>query len=225
MDIEPNGIYAVITGDVVKSSALPAVERRELAALLRSSYSELQEIYPVALPLPLSVFRGDSWQMLVTVPEQSLSVGLSFRSLFLFKTGKARTEKKELDTRIAIGIGGIDFVPDDGVHEGDGPAFRRSGKALEALGAPTRMGFSFPDSGNERALSLIVELLDALVMGWTPPQALAVVGGLQGLTQEEIGKGWPDKRITQQAVQSHLTAARWGTVESAVEFFRGSLAS
>ena len=220
MEIDPQKLYAVLTGDVVKSSALSLEKREGLVGQIRSTYDELRALFPGILPLPLSVYRGDGWQMLVPDPGMALALALSFRSLFLFRMAKPRRKEKELDLRMAIGIGGVDFVPAAAPHEGDGPAFRRSGRALEMMNGPQRMAFSNPGSSSEQSLSVVVELLDALFVGWTPLQARAVVVGLQGLTQEQVGDSWPVKKIRQQTVGKHLRAARWSTVEAAVELFQ-----
>jgi len=39
----------------------------------------------------------------------------------------------KFDTRMAIAIGTVDFVPDDRVSRGDGHAYRDSGNALEQM--------------------------------------------------------------------------------------------
>jgi len=217
--MDPNKLYAVLTGDVVNSSALSLEKREGLIGQIRSTYDELQSFFPGALPLPLSVYRGDGWQMLVPAAGKALAIALSFRSLFLFRTALPRKKEKSLDLRLAIGIGGVDFIPADAPQEGDGLAFRCSGRALEEMRAPQRMAFSFPDSPSEPALAVVVELVDALFMGWTSGQARAVAGRIQGLTQQEIGDTWPDRAVSQQTVGEHLSVARWRTVESALGLF------
>jgi hypothetical protein len=219
MKIDPQRNYAVLTGDVVNSSILAGERREKLPEVLRESYGELQMSFPGGLPLPLSIYRGDGWQMVVPNPGTALAIALGFRSLFLHRTVPSRQKEKSFDLRVAIGVGEIDFIPDAVVQEGDGAAFRSSGRALEELQAPQRMAFAFPGSPGEEALSVVVELVDALFMGWTPGQALAVAGSLQGLTQQQIGDRWPGRAVRQQTVARHLKRARFETVRSAVALF------
>lgn len=223
MEIDPNRLYAVLTGDVVNSSALSPEKRAGLVGQLRGSYEELRALSLAELPLPLSVYRGDGWQMVLPAASKALAVALSFRSLFLFRTARPRMKEKPLDLRLAIGIGGVDFIPEDLPHEGDGTAFRCSGRALETMEPPQRMAFASPDNSSEQALAVVVELIDALFMRWTSGQARAVAGGLQGLTQQEIGDAWPEKSISQQVVGEHLRMARFKTVESAIELFESEI--
>ncbi len=62
--------YAVITGDIVRSSALSPAERRRLLKVIDAGSRQLRRILTASVPLDIDVFRGDSWQMLVTDPAQ-----------------------------------------------------------------------------------------------------------------------------------------------------------
>lgn len=219
MEVDSQSLYAVITGDVVNSSVLAPEKRERLPGVLRDSYDELRASFPGQLPLPLSIFRGDGWQMVLPAAGKALTVALSFRSRFLFRAARSRQKQKPYDLRLAIGIGGIDFIPDEATHEGDGGAFRCSGRALEEMRAPHRMAFAFPGNPREEILAVVVELMDALFMGWTPGQACAVAGSLEGLTQQQIGERWPGGAVRQQTVARHLERASFATVRSATERF------
>jgi hypothetical protein len=217
MKIEKRKLYAVITGDIVNSSKLPVEERQRLLRIMKDGSKTLRRAFKGSAPLDVDVFRGDSWQLLVADPAISLRIGLFYRAFL-----RAATATNKLDTRMAIAIGTVDFVPDDRVSGGDGQAYRCSGKALEELTKASNMSFRFPEREIEESLDVLVHLLDVLAMNWSDKQALAITGALQGLKQEEIGSLWKPP-ITQQSVNRHLQRAGWFPVEEAIVFFEKQL--
>ena len=221
MEVESGRIYAVITGDIVGSSKLKPAERKELHAALNETSDKLTEYFRRLVPLRVDLFRGDSWQLLVTDPAQSLRIGLFFRA---FLRGKMKS--KRVDTRISIGVGSIDFMPEESVSSGDGEAFRSSGEALESLSRTHRMTFSFPQSlisNNLQSLDVILKLIDALARDWTEKQAHAVSGALLEYTQQKIARTWFERSISQQAVAQHLDRAGWNAIEIGLNHFSNSL--
>jgi hypothetical protein len=209
-------LRAVLTGDVVESSRLPAEQRRALPAILKGAAKGLERAWPKAGPSPIAVFRGDSWQLILSDPALSLRAGLLFRSWVISASGAGL----RLDTRMAIAVDTIDFMPSGHVSEGDGPAYRASGEALDNLGSGVRMCLIAP--GTPDLLKAAIGLLDAIVQDWTVLQALAVKGRLQSRTQAEIAAGWPE-RITQQTVARHLARAHWPVIEDMLLKFEDSL--
>ena len=221
MKVESGKIYAVITGDIVGSSKLKPAERKELHAALKDTSDKLTDHFRQLVPLQVDIFRGDSWQLLVIDPAQSLKIGLFFRA---FLRGKMKS--KRVDTRISIGVGFIDIIPEEGVSSGDGEAFRLSGEALESLSRSHRMVISFPESlisNNHKALDVILKLIDVLARDWTEKQAQAVSGALLEYTQEKIARSWFERDISQQAVAQHLDRAGWNAIEIGLNYFANSL--
>lgn len=214
MKISPTKRYAVLTGDIVDSSKLSKADRQALPATIKRAAGETRKTFPEAVPLDIEVFRGDSWQLLVSDPIRSLRISLFFRACF--RSGKERG--RGLDTRIAVAIGGIDFVPANKVSEGDGEAYRASGQALEELAAGRFLTLVGADFLQQNALDVLTGLVDAVVQDWTGKQARAVAGALRGWTQEKIAASWPET-ISQQAITKHLGGAHWGAVKEALDFF------
>jgi len=208
----------VLTGDVVKSTGLDAAVRRRLFDVMKEASSELQGLLGEAVPLGVDIYRGDSWQVLVRSPRLGLRAALFFRSyLRAFVEPKSRSP---VDTRVALAIGGVDFIPAARVGEGEGEAFRRSGRMLE--GAGSRRLVIDVESGVARLWDLAFRLIDELAIGWTALQARAVNGAIRGLKQEEIGSLWRPA-ISQPSVASHLRAAHWYAVEPALEEFESTI--
>ena len=206
--------WAVITGDLVRSSSLSAVERAGVMGEIKRASVVLREAYPEVLPRPIDIFRGDSWQTLVARPESALRIALVIRAWI-------RTYSPEghgVDTRMAVAIGRIEPVSPERVSEGDGEAFRASGRALDTLREPLRLALIPPPEtpkGAARVLQAWVPALDALIQDWTQCQARAVLLRLQGDTQEKIASKWPE-RVTRQAIARHLAKAHWPALEAAL---------
>ena len=211
--------YAIVTGDIIASSRLSVAQRRALHAAMSRASSALRRAFKSAVPVPVVIFRGDSWQLLVTDPVAVLRIALFYRASL-----RAEIDARGVDTRMAIAIGRIDFIPGEQIAEGDGPAYRLSGRALEAMTKRERMRLVYPSHPEERALGMVVHLLDAIVSRWSDKQALAVSGALRGWSQEQIAKTSWSEPISQQAVAQHLERAAWSYVESALAYFEETLA-
>ena len=217
MKVSAQKKYAVITGDIVDSSKLPKAQRKALPGLIAKASRETIKAFPDAVPLEVDVFRGDGWQLLVSEVGQCLRVGLFFRACLRSAAERGRG----LDTRVAIAVGLVDFVRER-VSQGDGEAYRLSGRALEALPRKQRLALALPAEAATDALVVIVRLIDVLAQGWTGRQALAVRGALRGWTHEKIAQEWPET-ISQQAVTKHLDGAQWTALEAALTYVENNL--
>ena len=205
----PPLIRAVLTGDIVKSSDLPPEARRRLPEMIRQVGNDLRKSWPQAVPAAPSVFRGDSWQLLISEPVRAIRAALFFRAGVI---ASARAEA--LDTRISLVIGPVDFVPAKAT-EGDGPAYRASGRGLDEMKASNRLNL-LDLTGTLPALPVVAPLFDAIMQDWTARQAQAVQGRLRGWNQSTIIERFQPQPITQQSVAAHLGAAHWEAIESAL---------
>ena len=214
--IVPDKKYAVVTGDIIGSKRLSEDERRSLFGLMKQGSNAVRQYFPAQVPLDIAIARGDEWQLLVEQPVHALRVALYYRAAL-----KAGIPAANIDTRFAIGIGTINFIPGGNVTEGVGEAFNLSGKSLDGL-AQFSIGVVVADEPHE-LFSLSLEaaalLVDTHARGWTAPQAQAVCGGLLGWTQKEIAEKWPGEGITQQAVSQHFKSASWPYVERGLDIF------
>lgn len=221
MDFEPNKQMAVITGDVVGSARFAGADRASLHRGLRQAATDLESSFASFVPYPVAFFRGDSWQFLVTEPPLAIRMGLYFRS-----AAQSLFDSAAFDTRMAIGVGTISFLPEEDVSAGDGEAFRRSGEALNELGRDRRMVFVGPPgmpTVEHAAIHAMVGLIDAIASDWTARQAQAVAGALRGWTQRQIGRERFDPPISQQGVAQHLDRAAWEAIEAALDFIENDV--
>jgi hypothetical protein len=212
MEIRSGKLYGVVSGDVVGSSKLHKGERAALFESMQRASSVLRGWLGDRMPLPVDVFGGDSWQLLVTAPEKTLAAALLYRATLRAGTPSA-------DTRSAIAIGTVDFVPGEAVSAGDGAAFRLSGRLLSERLGKRRMGFATEQADRSGQWDLVLDLLDTLITSsWTDKRARAVSGALQGWTQQAIGQLW-DPPIDQATVNRHLKTAGWTAIARAIEDF------
>lgn len=219
MKVTTGKFYAVITGDIVGSSALKSGQRQELLDEMQRGSRALQQAFPKAAPLPVEIFRGDGWQMLLTDAVRSLRMALFYRAYLLAHSPVA----VRFETRLALAVGTVDFVPAKRVSQGDGEAYRESGRALENLRKKEWMRLVLPQGATPEAVTAIVGLIDSHVQSWTGPQARAVSGALQGWSQSEITELWPDA-IAQPTVGAHLDKAGWPAVATGLQCVERSIA-
>lgn len=217
MNEAQNNPRAVLTGDIINSSTLNQQERQGLFDTFPRLSALLRDRYPNEIHTSISNFRGDGWQLVVDHPPKALEISLFVRTYIRFTI----TQKK-IDSRIAIGIGGVDFIPEGNVSAGYGSAYTVSGHLLEALGAHERMalGFSMDQlSIAHGAAVMLVELLDDIISAWGTSQCQAVFWALQGLTQTQIAERWLPAPITQPSVSNNLSRSSWSRITKSLVFF------
>jgi len=213
--------HAVLTGDIVNSSNLLPRDRQKLFETFPRLSAMLRERYPQAVRHDISNFRGDSWQLIIARPEKSLEISLYIRTYLRF----AVSERK-LDSRIAIGIGEVEFIPENNVSAGYGSAYTASGHLLETLSGSQRMalGFAAPeDSLAHNAAVILVELVDTLVTSWRASQCQAVYWALQGLTQTQIAQRWHPAPIRQPSVSNNISRSAWPTIKRSLIFYEDAM--
>lgn len=216
------GWKAVLTGDIISSSKLTPARRKALYDAFSDVSTQLKINYPLDVSYNISNFRGDGWQVVCNRPEKSLEIGIFIRTYlrFVFKSDK-------LDTRFAIGIGSINFIPKENVSAGDGEAYTRSGHTLDALETEhMALGFS---SESDQLFSMAVEglvgLLDFIITSWSASQSQAVFLALHGYKQEEIAQHWAPAPITQASVSVILKTAGWVQVKKSLPIFEKLVSS
>ena len=205
---------AVLTGDIAGSSKLD-YDRR---FLLYQAFPVLSDLllskYPEAVSYRISNFRGDGWQIIVNSPQKAFEIGLFIRTYIRY-----RFQMEKLDTRIAIGIGPVDFIPSENVSAGDGPAYLASGHLLETM-TNGFVGINFSsDIKNDllfNSLANLIGLLDVLVSSWGPGHSQSVNLAMQGLTQTEIAEAWWPAPIKQPSVSKSLQTAGWNQIKNSL---------
>lgn len=214
-------IFGVLSGDIVGSSDIHQRTGLPTMSVIKRIGERVIDNFPDAVIPEIDIYRGDSWQMVCLDPGLSLRIGLFFRALI-----KADRRIQPADSRLSIGYGEIDFLPEQGISAGDGVAYRLSGGGLDRCGKRRRMCLVFPEEKSSRltsALDQMVRLIDFQVQRWQPGQSEAVAGALLGLTQQNIGQEWVKDPVTQQTISQHLESAGWQAINSALDYFEATL--
>lgn len=222
MNNDARPCYAVLTGDIVNSSSLREDRRLQLYREMQTLSNLLKQVFSQQISHDLSNFRGDGWQLLLDQPQKALVVSIFIRTFFRYKFKAER-----LDSRVAVSIGPVDYVPEKNISEGFGPAFTESGLLLDRM-KTERMQIALlaaTSSPHEMTIVSLVRTFDDLISAWTAPQCQAVHLALQGYTQKEIGERWEPRRIAQPSVAKHLKSAQWSFVKNGITLFDSILTS
>jgi hypothetical protein len=220
MRLDPKQLYAVISGDFIGFSSLPLKNRQAMYFILKNGGNALSEAFPGIMPCAVDMFRGDGWQMLLTNPVLSLRAALYFRAYI-----RSQTPRKKIDTRMAIAVGKIDYVPENRVSAGDGTAFRLSGKLLEKMNrtkSPT-LRFAAEDKKKSLFLDRIVRQTGVLTDLWTPKQALAVMGVLRNWAHGQTSIAWPEPITSHTGKKLHH--AGWPEIRHVLSVYEALVCS
>lgn len=207
-------IYAVLTGDLIKSSRLTSDQSRGAIERLKKTADDFSKLYSNAVIGRMDSFRHDSWQLLLGHPFLSLRAAVFLRASLKLKSD-AQTK---YDTRISIGIGTVESISKRRISDSRGPAFTSSGKEMDSMNG-RHLAFSIGGNTSvfEEAIGYgIIPLIDCVIDDWTPTESQAVYGALKGWTQEEIANHWlhekNGKKPSRQAVGDSLNRAHWSRV-------------
>ena len=214
-------LHAVLTGDVIGSTRLDADARARLPDALHDAFESVHAVHDLRSAIAFDVFRGDAWQMYVERPAAALRAAVTFRAWL--------RADADVDARIALVVDAVDFVDVENVSESDGPAFRRSGYALDGLGRRT-MACLLPEgwtpSTRQLLFNTIASATGAFVDRWTSAQAQAVALTLSLIPtsgryagQEQVAAAWTPEPISQPTVSEHLRKAHWDVIEEYLDSF------
>lgn len=197
-------VEAVLTGDVVRSSALTSDGLARVRRLVGGVGRDLTGVEADAV-VTHDWYRGDGWEMVVRPGWLALRAALLARARL--------RAMLDVDTRVTIGVG-----PSDDPARA---AFIRSGRRLESLARDDRMGFAGPDPHEATAWDAAMGMIDDTVAArWTPRRAIAMMGALRGWTQARTGRLYRP-RITQATVGEHLERAGWSGLKRVLAAYEG----
>lgn len=191
-------IGAIITGDIVDSTKMAAEERNSMLLMLQS----LPELLSTFTKIDLEIFRGDSFQIRVWDPIDSLKVALAIRAHI--RSFKFAEYNRQWDARMAIGVGTVEF--ENGIiATSDGEAYRSSGRGLDSIGK-YRLTIETTWKEVNKELRVSTAFADDIISGWTQSQSRVMFQSLTtSLTHAEIGI---ILGITRQMVDKALRAGK-----------------
>lgn len=187
-----NGITSIITGDIIQSRLTDA--RRWLPRLKKELSAKGKS------PRAWQVYRGDSFQLEEKDPGMALMTAIRIKA-----TIKA---VKDLDVRMAIGIGEKKFTSQEIVESG-GEAFIFSGETFETL-KKTRQNLAIrtPWPDFDRDMNVFFRLASIPMDDWTPGSAelMHLLIRNPTLTQEDVAKklGLTQPSVSERQNRSHF---------------------
>lgn len=205
-------IFAIITGDLVDSTAIAGDYKAEL-------YQVADDIKQYQAPdFIFDIYRGDSFQALIHDPSKALLIGILMRA-GLRRKARGSGLDDIWDARLAIGIGEIDQLnigPEIKLGTLGGEAFIRSGRTLDNMkkeGALLKIKTG--DDQLDEEFDAVFPLVDTIIGRWSTAQAEAIYWHLlDNLTQKEIGKRL---NKSQRAISKRLETS---SIESMSKLFK-----
>lgn len=193
-------MIAVLTGDIINS-------RKENIHSWLPLLKELLDFYGKD-PLDWEIFRGDSFQ-LVLPPESALNASIHLKA--------GIKQIKELDVRIGIGIGELEYEAHK-VSEANGSAFVRSGECFENLKKNT-LGIHSNDAEFDETLNLLFSMAMLTVNNWSPTVAKAIKISLENPQLSQIELADLLQR-TQSSLSEALKRGGFEEIKRLVEFYK-----
>lgn len=194
-------MIAVLTGDIIDSEGHQAAE---WINVLKKKLSEWGEH-----PSDWEIYRGDEFQLKIA-PEKGLWAAIQLKALI--------KSVKNLDVRLAIGLGSEDFKGVR-VSESNGTAYQRSGRTFERLKTDKRnLAIATGNDPKDMTLNLMIKLALDFMDEWTSVSAELVAIALEnpGLSQKEIAH---QLHIQQSAVSQRQKRARLDLVFDLLDYF------
>lgn len=196
-------MIGVITGDIINSRAVRS-QRLWLAPLkkLLLSYGDTPKVW--------EIYRGDSFQLEIKKPEETLSAAIKIKACIKSLAGR--------DVRMAIGIGNKTYNARK-ITEANGDAFVQSGATYESLkNIKQNLAIKTPWADVDEELNLMLSLASIAMDKWSTSSAELVSLSFQKqqLSQASLGK---KLKIAQSSVSERQKRAYLTEVLAVEAFF------
>jgi len=194
-------MIAVLTGDIVNS--------REISTKLWLDELKHELIRHGDEWKDWEVYRGDSFQLKVD-PIKALEV-----AFFI----KARIKQfKELDVRIAIGLGDVDYVADR-VTESNGSAFSNSGECFDFL-KKSNLEIRSPWKDFDRIINLMLNLASLTMDNWSPASSQMIWTGLEFPELNQVELAEKLKKKSQGTVSEGLKRGGYEEIHKLLLYYK-----
>lgn len=209
-------MIALLTGDIINSREL------EDQKLWIDPFKKLLEKWGHT-PKKWEIFRGDSFQLEISDPTESLLAALQIKALI--KSLPYPNESKRsspVDVRMAIGIG-IKSYDAERISESNGDAFIRSGEKFEQLkGEMVTLAINSPWREWNDEMNLYLRLAGIQMDSWSisSGELMSEIFSNPDRTQAEIGEVL---HINQNSVSKRYKAANGEDILAMEKLFRKKL--
>jgi hypothetical protein len=207
---------AVITADIVDYTKLTDTEANKILNAIHIVFKKL-EVSRTNLISNFLIKRGDSIQMEINNPSETLKVALVLKSAINkidFSNNKRKAPTN--DVRIAIGIGSIDSKRET-INESSGDAYINSGRTLDTMKKNKRLlVIKTNDAQIDAELETEFKLLEVIMSGWKTTSAEVIYWTLLGLSERMIAE---QLGVTQSAINQRKGTAGWNGIEALLNRF------
>ena len=208
-----NRLYAVLTGDIVKSSRMSPADLKRLPGVLTAIFKSIDKLFkPKDFTTQFSIFRGDSFQV-ICEPACAIKAWLLIRAGL--RAAYPAPLSKSVDARIGIAIGKVNHLAKN-ITESSGEAFLLSGRLLEELKLSRLTGFASENKQANREWNVSFMLADDIVRRWTTSQCLMLPFLLQPMNQAEIAEATQTRQPT---ITAKINAMGWGAIEQWLHYY------
>lgn len=223
---------AVISGDIIASTALKTADKALVESKLKALFLDLNTHFNTYSRL----IKGDYIECVIPKPGNALQIALIFKCLVKslpISNPKSKSEQNKLKAfktygmRQAIGYGTLDrYDPENDII--DGEAIHLSGRWVNEHSTHSKQRVSVKSTlqflSNDERLNTDFEplfmLLDVLLNKATSRQCEVAYLKLLGNSEEEIAA---KLGIKQPVVNQHSTAIGWNAIEQATTYFNQKL--
>ncbi len=195
-------LYAILTGDLVRSSTVDA-DRYPL--LMQALQQCLAKFCPAGIATPV-VYRGDGFQ-LATLPEQAFNAALQTRLTLI---------SLQSDARIAIAVAPAEQLRAD-LNQSTGQAFTLSGQLLDDL-QQTRWEWLDAQQPFSAAEQLLLQLVSVQLQQLTARQAAVLLAYLQQQRpqHQQLALFFKTSRVN---ITHLLNQAQYSLIVQVVDYF------
>ncbi|NLP56841.1 SatD family protein [Lutibacter sp. B1] len=194
---------AIITGDIINS-------RSEDVTLWMPTLKEQLNAIGTT-PKHWEIYRGDSFQLQVP-PQKALVTA--------FKIKAAVKQFKQLDVRMAIGIGKVTYQAKK-ITESNGEAFINSGGCFEDLKKQT-LAIKSPWQEFDTAINLMLEIMGITINSWSQNSALLIKEILENpnSTQKELAQLL---HKSQSNISAGLKRAGYDEIQKIIHYYTNQI--
>ncbi|MDP2723332.1 MAG: SatD family protein [Bacteroidales bacterium] len=201
-------ITSILTGDIINSRNSTQTEA------WITSLKEILNSYGNA-PKSWETYRGDSFQLEVPNPEESLTAALKIKAVI--------KQHKNLDVRIGIGIGEITYRANK-ITESNGPAFTNSGDCFESLRLNT-LAIKTPWEDINYQINIMISLASLTIDNWTPTKSTNVKASLLFPEKNQKELAILLNKKSQSTISQSLKSAGMDEINQMLAFFRNAIKS
>ena len=196
-------LKGIITGDIIHSTKIELENRGVLLTTLKKIVTEISENIS---PIEMEIFRGDSFQIVISEVSEALRIVLLIRS----GLQKNTLETMKWDARVSLGIGKVEFEANS-IVQSDGEAFHNSGRQFDEMGKTEKMVLRTPWEEFNNEFRVSTAFADELISNWSIVQAEAIYYWLlKNISQRELAEML---QKSPQTINKRLLTANYGLIE------------